>query len=252
MNTMKHVYFFLLLTMTSGNLIAQNKVKIQGEICGYKQHAVIYFMYTDQAKQQQLIDSVKIKDGKFEKTISISEPTQMGMVMSPVGRSINTFTVEEQQTAEAITFYVDKGDFNLKFDGAFVKWKMEPSKKIVTDFKTYNAIITTDKNVVRDSINIHYAKDGKINEDGTINLKVDEVGAYKQAVNTAEKTLLNNLLGFAKKNTDSYIGLLAMSSSFNAQPSLAPQLSEILNDYTSELQNTTLGKKLRIELEMSR
>lgn len=252
MKKIRHVYLLIGLIIMSGHLMAQKKVSIKGEVFGYSPQAVIYFMYADIAKQLQLIDSVKLKDGKFEKSISISEPTQLGMIMSPEGKSINTFTVKEQKAAEAISFYIDKGELNLKFDGAFAKVKIDPPIEINEDYKVYNAIITKDRQTAIDSINTHYAQDGKVNDDGTINLKAEQVEEYKLAIANAEQQVMNKLLVFTKANKDSYIGLLAMSSSFNAQPSLAPQLSEMLNDYTSELQNTTLGKKLRLELEMSR
>lgn len=249
---MKYIQIIVLwLFSLSSQVVAQNKVTVQGEVQGYNNKALVYFIYSDVEQGKEIIDSVRLNDGKLLKDIYVSEPTLLVMVMSPNGKFLNRFTSEERQGAEALGFYVDKGDFKIKFDGSFKKFNINPQNKIVSDFKGYNAIINKDRKLILDSINRHYAFDGRIEADGTIRINADKVEEYDVAILDANNGEQTELLSFAKENSDSYIGLLALLDLYKSAPSLSADLLVILNQYSNENQNTRIGKELRKMLDLA-
>ncbi|MDR6782320.1 hypothetical protein ABIE26_001192 [Pedobacter africanus] len=251
MKKLKQYFLLIGLMVVSVQINAQNKVRIFGELTGYQPQAVIYFTYTDVVKEKQIkmMDSAKIVNGKFEKSIMITEPSKMVLIMSPDGKQLNEFKKEEEKTVEAITLYVDKGEFHLKFEGSFSNWKMDPPVQIVSEYTTLMAMLN-DRNTGVESVNRRYTRG--VNMGGDVEVKEGEVDAYQQALERVNRSAVNNVTGFIKNHTKSYIGLVAILYCHQFQPGLGPKLSALLKDYTTELQNSTLGKKLRVELEMSR
>lgn len=201
------------------------KYNIVGSITNPKEGSVKLVRFKESDHSSEAIDSAQIKDGKFNLSGAIENPTMVSLVVYPGNLQMEFFIENNEIFIDLDTLgtqYYDESDYGGEKGGRFTKFKVKGSKSD-EEYRTYE---NNDENKrFRAFLNASNRDHPELNAEDQerLNLESDSI---RKLYNTWEE---NWITEFAQKNPNSVVGpyLYKKFIDFSEQTSLEKMESVI-------------------------
>ena len=224
----RYIFLFLPIGVFAQN---QDTFTLNCSIGKLKPISKAYLVY--QLGANRIVDSAEITNGSFKFTGQVIYPTNAFLVMDHIGIGFTNL----DNTADVLSFYVEKGDISITSPDSVSKATIKGSKvnedniKLMAQLKP---IFDEAEKLKEDEKNLSEAQKNTTAYQNKLQNKFKNI-------QTAEKATLKI---FILANPDSYISLLALSSVGGP----TPEPSEVLGLYDSlsqRLKDTETAKVLK-------
>jgi len=234
---MKRTLFSILLVLPLA-VAAQKSYTITGKIPGLKEPAKVY-MATVQGDGWMDTDSAEIKNGQFQFTGSLSEPTQ---AILSVRRS---HTPQRRNVTDQLDLFIENSNITIIATDSIKNAKVSGS---VIDRESRE--IEADIKPLLNGINELQDEFGRKNAEGAF---VYPLETRKKAGDSLQKLVAgirDVRLKFADSHPNSFMGLHTFYY-YVLDGKVAPSTSEpLFNRFSAELKSSELGKKTLQKLEI--
>lgn len=220
----------LALAVFSCNKIAKNEFKISGKAPGIANDVAVYLQKQDSLGTIVQLDTVKVKDGKFEFEGKITEPGIHFLQVDKIeGKAI--IIMESGEILVDIrkdTIGKSKTSGTYSNDELFKYSKVaEKIQKRMMAFQSANMAKFSEAQAAKDTV--------------TINRLMKENSNF-------QKEFENLSMDHMENNPKSYLSLLFLQQYIGSPTANKAKLSKIYNSLDESLKNTKAGKKIKKDL----
>lgn len=235
---MKKILLYMIALLPFMAMAQEETFVIKGKVGNLNSPSRAYLLY--QLGANKVLDSVLIINGSFDFSGKITNPTNAYLVMDRKGVGFTHL----DNTADVLSFYVDKGEFSITSADSASKAKITGSTINDDNLR----LIAQLKPVIDDAKKLQdQAKAASQAEQGTVEFQ-NSMQAKQKVLQLREKGILKK---FIVANPNSYMSLLALYSVGGPSPN-PPEIDTLFNALSPELKNTESAKVFRNSLDALR
>lgn len=219
-------------------IYAQEKFNLKGELTTVKNNTSIYLVHI--AENQEKLDSAKVKDGKFEFDINLSQQSIAILLLDHSGNSL-----KEQGAKDIYRFFIEPGK-------AVLKAKDSISKSTITGLeilKENDELTIATKNLEEKlrNLNVEFAAlpDDKRNSEETM-IKFQE--RYLNLLKDRQTAIIS----FVKDHPKSYISLYSLNADLANDDMDVPLIQSLYDNLSPILKENPLAKNLKTKLDQAK
>ena len=235
---MKKILLYMIALLPFMAMAQEGTFVIKGKVGNLNSPSRAYLLY--QLGANKVLDSALITNGSFDFSGKITNPTNAYLVMDRKGVGFTHL----DNTADVLSFYVDKGEFSITSSDSASKAKITGSTINDDNLR----LIAQLKPVIDDAKKLQdQAKVASQAEQGTVEFQ-NSMQAKQKMLQLREKGILKK---FIVANPNSYMSLLALYSVGGPSPN-PPEIDTLFNALSPELKNTESAKVFRNSLDALR
>jgi peroxiredoxin len=233
---MKKIFLFIIALLPLVALAQEPQTfEIKSKIGNLNARARAYLIYQEGANR--VIDSAQIINGSFSFKGQIMNPTGALLVIDRFGFGLNTL----DSTSDNLSFYIDKGEFEINSKDALTKAQITGSK-INDDNKRLLAQLQP---LMEQAQKLKAEQDTASPSQRNTAEFQNAMQAKHKELQSAEKATFKI---FILANPDSYLSLLALNSVGGPSPDPA-ELEALYNSLSPRLKNTETAKVFKHSLD---
>lgn len=219
-------------------ILAQDKFNLKGELSGLKTNKSVYLVHI--SDNQEKIDSTKVKDGKFEFNINLSQPSIAVLLLDHSGNSL-----KEQGPKDVYRFFIEPGKAVLKTTDSISKAKVTGLDILIDSDELSKATTSVDEKLK--NLNLEFAnlsEEKKAMENTMIE--------FQQRYLVILKERQNAIIDFVKNHPKSYISLYSLNSDLINDEMDVPQIQSLFDNLSPTLKENALATTLKARLEQAK
>ena len=235
---MKKILFVATLAMTlfSCSKVKKGEFLITGTAKGIENGKTVILQKQDESGLTMVpVDTVKIKDGKFEIKGKINEPTFCSILLpefsNGFGIIIENDEIKVEVNKDSIQNSIVSGTYNndelYKFGQDTKKIKKKIDKKMM-DFQTKNMPLFNEAQKNKDTA---------------------AISKIMKEANAIQKELTDSFDKYAESHPKSFISIFMINGMFQSPNMEIEKIKKLYNSLDEDLKNTSPGKRVKTQIE---
>lgn len=226
----------LSLVVLSCSKVKKGEFLISGTAKGIENGKSVVLQTQDESGMMMVpVDTVKVKDGRFEFKGKIAEPKMYSIVFPEMNNGLSLIVENDEVKVEVYKDSIASSKISGTYNNdEFYKFNLEMKKigktieKKMTDFQTKNMAAYQEANAKQDT--------------ATVNKIMKEAAKIQSAYT-------DNMTSYAKDHPKSFISVLIIESMFRAPNADPKKIKELYEALDSDLKKIKGGKNIKKQLD---
>jgi hypothetical protein len=228
--------FILSIALFSCSKVKKGEFLISGTAKGIENGKSVVLQTQDESGMMMVpVDTVKVKDGKFEFKGKIKEPKIYSIVFPELNNGLSLIVENDEVKVEVYKDSIQASKISGTYNNdEFYKFNLDMKKigktveKKMTDFQTKNMPIYQAANAAKDTV--------------TVNRIMKEANKIQSAYS-------DNMVVYAKDHPKSFISLLIIESMFRMPNGDPKKIKELYTNLDDDLKTLKSGKNIKKQLD---
>jgi len=224
------------LILFSCSKVKKGEFLISGSAKGIENGKLVVLQTQDESAMMMVpVDTVKVKDGKFEFKGKITEPKMYSIVFPEMNNGLSLIVENDEVKVEVYKDSIAASKISGTYNNdEFYKFNLEMKKigktieKKMTDFQSKNMAAYQEATAKQDTATVSRI--------------------MKEAA-TIQSTYTDTMNSYAKDHPKSFISVLIIESMFRAPDANPKKIKELYESLDSDLKNIKGGKNIKKQLD---
>lgn len=226
----------LSLVLFSCSKVKKGEFLITGVAKGIENGKMVVLQTQDESGMMMMpVDTVKVKDGKFEFKGKIKEPKIYSIIFPELNNGFSLIVENDEAKVEVYKDSIQSSKISGTYNNdEFYKFNLEMKKigktveKKMTDFQNKNMAAFQEANAKQDT--------------ATVNKIMNEA-------NKIQSAYTDNMIKYASENPKSFISALIVESMFKMPKSDPKKIKELYEKLDDDLKGLKSGKNIKKQLD---